>query len=74
MGIIILNMVLCEHVTNNELSFKFVLILNKVEECLIAPCFAFTKIFQLKRYGQYGRHGNIANVLTTLNLVQTILL
>jgi len=37
-----LNMTLCEHITNNQLNFKFVLILNKIEEHLIAPRLAFT--------------------------------
>ncbi len=48
-------------------TLNFVPILNKIEECLIAPRFAFAKIFQLKGYGQYGMH-------TNLDLVQSILL
>jgi hypothetical protein len=57
---------------NNRLNFKFISILNKFEECLIAPHLAFTQIFQLKGYGQYGMHGNIIHVVTNLNLVWTI--
>ncbi len=41
---------------------------------MIAPCLAFTPIFQLKGYGQYEMHENIVNVLTNLDLVQSILL
>jgi hypothetical protein len=67
-------MTLCEHITNNQLNFKFVLILNKIEGCLIAPCLAFTQIFKLKGCGQYGMHGSIVNIPTNLDLVQTILL
>jgi hypothetical protein len=69
-----LNMNLREHITNSQSNFKFVPILNKIEECLIAPLFAFIQIFQLKGYGQYGMHGNIVNISTKFNLVQTILL
>jgi hypothetical protein len=36
-----LNMILCEHITNNELSFKFASLLNKIEEHLIPPHLAF---------------------------------
>jgi hypothetical protein len=36
-----LNMILCEHITNNQLSFNFVSLSNKIEEHLIAPCLAF---------------------------------
>jgi hypothetical protein len=43
-------MTLCESITNNQLDFKFVPILNKIEEHLIVPCIAFTQIFQLKEY------------------------
>jgi hypothetical protein len=68
-----LNMTLCEHITNNQLNLKIFKILNKIEERLIAPRLTFTKIFQLKGYGQYGMHGSIVNVPTNLDLVQTIL-
>jgi len=54
---------------NNQLNFKFISTLNKIEECFIAPHLAFTQIFQLKGYGQYGMHGNIIHVVTNLNLV-----
>jgi hypothetical protein len=64
-----LNMTLREHITNNRSNFKFVPILNKIEEHLITPCFAFTQIFQLKGCGQYGMHGNIVNFPTNLDLV-----
>jgi hypothetical protein len=47
--------------------------LNKIEECLIAPCLRFAQIFQLQGYGQYGLHGSIVNVPTNLNIIQTIL-
>lgn len=47
--------------------------LNKIEECLIAPCLGFAQIFQLQGYGQYGPHGNIVNVPKILNIIQTIL-
>ncbi len=40
---------------------------------MIAPCLAFTQIFQLKGYGQHGTHGTIVNVPTNLDLVQIIL-
>jgi hypothetical protein len=62
------------NITNNQSNFKFVPILNKIEECLIAPCLAFVQIFQLKGYGRYGMHGSIVNISTNFNLVQTILL
>jgi hypothetical protein len=66
-------MTLHEHITNNQSNFKFVPILNKIEECLIAPRLAFAQIFQLKGYGQYGMHENIINFLSNLDLVQSIL-
>jgi hypothetical protein len=62
-------MTLHEHITNNQSNFRFVPILNKIEECLIAPRLAFAQIFQLKGYGQYGMHRHIINVPTNLNLV-----
>jgi hypothetical protein len=34
-----LNMTLREHITDNKSNFKFVPILNKIEQCLIAPLF-----------------------------------
>ncbi len=68
-----LNMTLCEHITNNQSNFKFVPILNKTEEHIIAPCLAFARIFQLKGYGQYIMHGSIVNVPTNLDLIQIIL-
>ncbi len=52
---------------------KFLLMLNKIEECLIAPCLRFAQIFQLQGYGQYELHGSIVNVPTNLNVIQTIL-
>jgi hypothetical protein len=66
-------MTLYQHITNNQLNFKFVLILNKIKECLITPHLAFAQIFQLKGYGQYGMHGSIINVPTNFNLVQILL-
>jgi hypothetical protein len=60
-------MTLCEHITNNQSNFKFVPILNKIEEHIIAPCLAFAWIFQLKGYGQYIMHGSIINVPTNLD-------
>ncbi len=44
---------------NNRWNFKFISILNKIEEHLIAPHVALTQIFQLKGYGQYGMHGTL---------------
>ncbi len=69
-----IELTLCEHITNNQLNFKFVPILNKIEERLTAPHLAFAQVFQLQGYGQYGMHGNIINVPTTLDLVKPILL
>jgi hypothetical protein len=51
---------------------KYVLTLNKIEECLIAPRVAL-HAFQLQSYGQYGMHGSIVNVPTNLNIMQNIL-
>jgi len=56
-----------------SLCFKFVPILNQIEEHIIIPHLAFAWIFQLKGYGQYEMHGNIVNVPTNLDLIQTIL-
>jgi hypothetical protein len=66
-------MILREHITNNQLNFKFVPILHKIEEHLIALHLAFAQIFQLKGYGQYEMHGSIVNVPKNLDLVQIIL-
>jgi hypothetical protein len=52
---------------------EFVLMLNKIEEHLIAPHLAFAHNFQLWGYGQYGMNGNIVNVPTNLNLIQNVL-
>jgi hypothetical protein len=68
-----LNMTLHEYITNNQSSFRFIPILNKIEKYLIAPRLAFAQIFQLKRYGQYGMHRSIINVPKKINLVQIIL-
>jgi hypothetical protein len=62
-----------EHITNNQLNFKFVSILNKIKKCLITPHLAFTQIFQLQRHGQYAMHENIVSVPTNLYLVQIVL-
>ncbi len=40
---------------------------------MIASCFAFAQIFQLKGYRQYEMHGNIVNLPTNLDLIQIIL-
>jgi hypothetical protein len=64
---------LCNHITNNNIDVKFVLMLNKIEERLITPCLAFMQIFQLKGYEQFGMHGNIVNFSTNLDLVQNVL-
>jgi len=61
---------------------EFVLILNKIEEWLIAPiiahyllpCLTFAQNFQLCGYGQYGMYGSIVNVSTNLDLLQNVLL
>jgi len=68
-----LNMILPEHITNDQSNFKFFPILNKIEEHFITPCFAFMQIFQLKVCGQCGMHGNIVNYLTNLDSVQIIM-
>ncbi len=52
---------------------KLLLMLNKIEEHLIAPHLIFTQIFQLQGYEQYGLHGNIVNVPTNVNIIQAIL-
>jgi hypothetical protein len=52
---------------------EFILMLNKVEEHLVAPQFAFAQFFQPHGYGQYGMHGSIVNVPTNLNLIQNVL-
>jgi hypothetical protein len=67
-------MTLHEHITYHQLNFKFVSILNKIEEHLIASHLAFVQILQRKGYEQYGMHGSIINVPTNSNLVQIILL
>jgi hypothetical protein len=61
---------------------EFVLILNIIEEWLIAPIiahywlphFTFAQFFQLRGYGQYGLYRSIVNVSTNLDLLQNVLL
>jgi hypothetical protein len=65
------DLVLQNHIITTKLDMKFLLMLNKIEEILIAPCLAFAQIFQLQGYGQYGLHGSIVNVPTNLNIIQT---
>jgi hypothetical protein len=53
-------MTLGEHITNNQSNFKFVPILNKIKECLIAPCFAFTQILlPLDEQDRMPNHGEV---------------
>jgi hypothetical protein len=68
-----LNFMLYDYIVINKSNMEFVLMLNKVEECLVAPWFAFAQFFQLHGYGQYGMHGSIVNVSTNLNLIQNVL-
>jgi len=58
---------------NNKPNMKYILTLNKIEEHLIAPGFAFAQIFQLQGYEQYGMCGNIVNVPQKNYLMQNIL-
>jgi hypothetical protein len=37
---------MCKHI-NNERKFSFVMTLNKLEECFVAPQMAFAQIYQL---------------------------
>jgi len=67
-----LNLILQDYIITNKLDMEFLLMLNKIEECLIAPCLVFAQIFQLHGHGQYGMHGSIVNVPTNLNLRQTV--
>jgi len=39
-------------------------------ECLIAPCFALAKIFQLQGYKLYGMHASIENAQIDFHLAQ----
>ncbi len=41
------------HIIQNKSNMIFVLMLNNIEEYLIAPCHAFVQFFQLQGYGQY---------------------
>jgi hypothetical protein len=43
----LLDLILQKHIVNNKPNMEFVLQLNKIKECLIAPCFTFVQIFQL---------------------------
>jgi hypothetical protein len=61
------------HIIINKPNMKYFLMLNKIEECLIASCLGFALIFQLQGYVQYGLHGSIVNVPTNVNIIQTIL-
>jgi hypothetical protein len=49
---------------------KFLLMLNRIKECLITPCLTFAQIFQLQGHEQYGLHGRIVNIPTNLNIIQ----
>jgi hypothetical protein len=64
---------LCDYIVNNKPNMEFALMLNKIQEHLIAPHLICAQNFQLWRYGQYGMHGSIVNVPTNLNLIQNIL-
>jgi hypothetical protein len=56
-----LNMALSEHITNNQLNFKLVSILNKIEEHFIILCLGFAQVFQPKGCGQYRMCKRIIN-------------
>jgi hypothetical protein len=64
-----LNMALCEHITNNQLNFKLVSILNKIEEHFII-CIGFAQIFQPKGCGQHGMCRKFVHFQKKLYLVK----
>ncbi len=68
-----LNLILQDYIVTNKPYMEFVLMLNKIEECLIALQLVFVQSFQLHGHWQYGMHGSIVNVLTKLNLIQNFL-
>ncbi len=68
-----LDLMLCDYIVNNKPNMEFALMLNKIQERLIAPHLVCAQNFQLWGYGQYGMHGSIVNVPTNLNLIQNIL-
>lgn len=68
-----LDLMLCDYIVNNKPNMEFALMLNKIQEHLIAPHLVCAQNFQLLGYGQYGMHGSIVNVPTNFNLIQNIL-
>jgi hypothetical protein len=67
------NIDLHSHIINDKSYMKFVSMLNKIKESFIVSHLAFTRIFQLKGYGQYDMHGSVVNAPRNLNLVQKLL-
>jgi hypothetical protein len=67
------DLVLQNHITTNKPNMKFLLMLNRIKERIIAPCLTFAQIFQLQGYEQYGLRGEIVNVPTYLNIIQIFL-
>ncbi len=63
---------MCQHIYN-ENTIPFVMILNTLEERLIAPQMTFAQIYQLNGWGQYGIQGSIVNVPTNVDKMQIIL-
>jgi hypothetical protein len=45
---------LWDYIIINKPNMELVLMVNKIKEHLVAPCFVFAQIFQLWSYGQYG--------------------
>ncbi len=67
-----MNLNLQLHIMNDKLNMVCVLILNNINEHLIAVQLAFAQIFRLKGYAQYELQGNIMNVSTNLDMVQHV--
>jgi hypothetical protein len=62
----------CQHIYN-ENTIPSIMILNKLEEYLVAPRMTFAQIYQLNGWGQYGIRGSIVNVLANVDKMQIIL-
>ncbi len=63
---------MCQHIYN-ENTILSIMILNKLEECLIVPWMTFAQIYQLNGWGQYGIQGSIVNVPISVDKMQIIL-
>jgi hypothetical protein len=50
----LLNLMLWDYIVTNKSNMEFILMLNKIEESLVAPWLTFAQIFQLHGYKQYG--------------------